>query len=273
MEAKKVLVKFGGSVERDIQAKKNICADIVKLYKLGYEVTVVHGGGKEIDRWLTKVGLESKFYKGLRITDKDTMEIVEMVLAGKVNKDIVSILCSMGGPAIGLCGKDGGMLTAEILKPIDENGQPVDIGYVGTIVDVDTKAVKLLMDNGFISVIAPIGNDKDGNYVNINADYVAANIAAKLDVDNLVFLTDVDGVYKNYNKEGMSLLDKITVAEVSDCIAAGFISDGMIPKIDCCLEAIKKGVRKVSIINGSKEGVLIQKILENSGVGTTIIKE
>lgn len=257
-----VVVKYGGSAMVDDRIKETVIEDIVLMKLVGFKPVIVHGGGKEINNLLDKVGIESKFSNGLRVTDSDTMEVVEMVLSGKVNKDIVQLIQNHDINAVGISGKDGKTLK---VKKVMQNGN--DIGFVGEITQVNTKLILSLLDNDFIPVIAPIGTDDKGQTYNINADYAASAIAGALESEKLLFLTDVEGVLRDV-KDKDSLMSKLTLEDVDNLIAEGVISGGMIPKVDCCVEGIKKGVKNVHILDGRVEHCLLLEVFTKAGVGT-----
>ena len=231
---------------------------------VGMKPVIVHGGGKDISNFLNRLGIESKFVNGLRVTDGETMEVAEMVLAGKLNKQIVTDIGLHGVKAVGITGKDGNTVYAE---KIDKDG--VDYGYVGNVIAVDPSLIKSLIDNDFIPVIAPIGKDDDGQSYNINADYMAVAIAGSLEAEKLVFLTDVAGVLKDVNDPD-SLMSFMNASEVPGLIADGTISGGMIPKVECCMEAVKQGVNNVHILDGRVEHCLILELFTTKGIGTMI---
>ncbi|MGL4799760.1 MAG: acetylglutamate kinase [Cellulosilyticaceae bacterium] len=262
-----VVVKYGGSAMLDPQINSTIVQDIVLMKLVGLRPIIVHGGGPEINSMLQKVGIESSFIDGLRVTTKETVEVVEMVLAGKVNKNIVSMIHTEGGKAVGITGKDGGLLQA---KKMNKNGK--DLGYVGEIVEVNTEIINTLIDNSFIPIISPIGTDKEGNTYNINADYAAVAIAAALKAQKLVFLTDVEGVLKDKD-DSSSLISYLSKAEALRYIEDGTIAGGMIPKVECCIEAIDQGVKMVHILDGRVQHALILEIYTHSGIGTMLYKE
>lgn len=262
-----VVIKYGGSAMLDPEINKTIIQDIVLLKLVGLKPVIVHGGGPEINNMLKRLNIESKFIDGLRVTTKEVMEVVEMVLAGKVNKQIVQMISEQGGCAVGLTGKDGRILRAEKLI---KNG--VDLGFVGDIKKVNTKLIKTLIDDGFIPVISPIGADKEGNTYNINADYAAVAIAAGLQAQKLVFLTDVEGVLKDKD-DSTSLIPFLNNEEAENYIEDGTIAGGMIPKVECCMEAIKEGVPMVHILDGRKKHALILEIYTPNGIGTMMYKK
>ena len=236
-------------------------SDIVLLGLVGIKVVLVHGGGPEISEMLKKVGIESRFVGGLRYTDADTAEIVRMVLAGKVNKSLVSSLQHHGGSALGLCGSDGQMLKVKKLEAEE------DLGFVGEITGVNVKPITDALDCGFIPVIATVATDSDGQVYNINADTAAARIAAALGAENLILMTDIKGLLRDKNDES-TLIPHVNVSEVPFLIKQGIISGGMIPKIECCVEAVRRGVTKTCIIDGRIPHSILIEILSNEGVGT-----
>lgn len=263
---KTVVIKYGGSALINPKIKETLIKDIALMKLVGMHPVIVHGGGPDINSFLDKMHIESKFINGLRVTDKDTMEIVEMVLAGKLNKSIVTDIESQGVKAVGISGKDGGILMA---KKIEKNG--VDYGCVGDIDTVDPSLIQSLICNDFIPVIAPIAKDLEGNTYNINADYAAVAIAGALKAEKLVFLTDVEGVLKDVN-DSDSIMSFIQADKVHDLIEDGTISGGMIPKVECCMAAVEKGVNNVHILDGRVEHCLILEIFTPEGIGTMIEK-
>ena len=268
---KTIVVKYGGNAMTDETLRESVMGDLVLLRLIGVNVVLVHGGGPHIQEILNKVGKESKFLNGLRVTDEETMEIVEMVLSGKVNKGIVSDINKYGGKAVGLSGKDGNMVFVE-KKFVEVDGEKVDIGFVGEIKEINTEVIKLLESNDTIPVISSIGVDKNGQTYNINADYVAGAIAGKLQADRLIFLTDVDGILLDYNDK-QTLIDEIDVEKVNDLIERGIISGGMLPKVTTCLNAIENGVENVVILNGKLEHSVILELFTVEGAGTLIKKD
>ncbi|MBQ2752947.1 MAG: acetylglutamate kinase [Firmicutes bacterium] len=261
---KTVVVKYGGSALINPEIKDTIIKDIALMKLVGMHPVVVHGGGPDINDFLKRMEIQSKFIDGIRVTDDETMEIVEMVLAGKLNKSIVTEICRCGVKAVGISGKDGNTVKA---KKIEKNG--VDYGNVGDVVNVDPGLIQSLIENDFIPVIAPIGKDDMGNTYNINADYMAVAVAGALKAQKLVFLTDVEGVLKDVH-DPSSVLSFIKVDEVQGLKDDGTISGGMIPKVDCCLEAVEKGVGHVHILDGRVEHCLILEIFTPEGIGTMI---
>lgn len=259
---KTVVIKYGGSIMSNPTLEDLLVKDIVLMKLIGINPVIIHGGGNEITSTLTKLGIKSSFIDGLRITDKQTMEVAEMVLQGKINKKIVNKIQIAGGEAVGISGIDNNTF---IVNKKLINGK--DIGYVGEIKKTNTKLISTLIDNNFIPVIAPIGTDLEGNTYNINADYAASATAIALNVEKLVFLTDVEGILKDIN-DSNSLLSVITVKDSENLIKSGVIHSGMIPKIENCIQAIKKGVNRVHIIDGRAPHSLLFEIFTDSGIGT-----
>ena len=267
---KTIVIKYGGSAMVNPAAREQFIQDIVLMKYVGINPVIVHGGGPEINEMLQKIGKESKFIDGNRVTDEETVEIVEMVLSGKVNKGIVADINKYGGKAAGLSGKDGNMVFVE-KKFAEVDGEKIDIGFVGEIKEINTEVIKLLEPNDVIPVISSIGVDKNGQTYNINADYVAGAIAGKLQADRLVFLTDVDGILLDYNNK-QTLIDEIDVEKVNKLIVRELISGGMLPKVTTCLEAIENGVENVVILNGKLEHSLLLELFTEEGAGTLIKK-
>ena len=267
---KMIVIKYGGSAMVNPVAREQFIQDIVLMKYVGINPVIVHGGGSEINEMLQKIGKESRFIDGNRVTDEETVEIVEMVLSGKVNKGIVADINKYGGKAVGLSGKDGNMVFVE-KKFAEVDGEKIDIGFVGEIKEINTEVIKLLESNDVIPVISSIGVDKNGQTYNINADYVAGTIAGKLQADRLVFLTDVDGILLDYNNK-QTLIDEIDVEKVNDLIERRIISGGMLPKVTTCLDAIENGVENVVILNGKLEHSLLLELFTEEGAGTLIKK-
>ncbi|MDE7194375.1 MAG: acetylglutamate kinase [Oscillospiraceae bacterium] len=257
-----VVVKYGGNAMTNEVLKQAVMEDVVLLSLLGIKVVLVHGGGPEINAMLAKTGKESKFVNGLRYTDEETVDIVQMVLAGKVNKDLVSMLESHNGSAVGLCGLDGNMIEAEMLDP--------ELGFVGNITAVNPKIIQNSLDNGYIPVISTIGRGKDGTVYNINADTAAARIAAEMKAANLILLTDIKGLLEDKDDEN-TIIRTVGVSEVPYLKKQGIISGGMIPKIDCCVEAVRRGVHKTNIIDGRIPHSILVELLTDTGAGTMIV--
>ncbi len=268
-----IVVKYGGNAMVDENLKKNFALDIILMKYVGLNPVVVHGGGPQIGSFLKSLSIESQFVDGMRVTDQQTMDVVEMVLAGKVNKEIVSLINQHGGLSVGLSGKDGKLLIARKMKYMRDKGdnQPpeiIDIGMVGEIEKINNKVLLSLIENQFIPVIAPVGVGEGGKTYNINADLVAGGIAASLKARKLILLTDTEGVLDK-NKE---LISSIRVDEVGELIKDGTIKGGMIPKVNCCLEALASGVNKAHIIDGRKEHAILLEIFTKGGIGTEIVK-
>jgi len=259
---KTVVVKYGGSAMVDSKIKEMMMQDIALFKLIGVNIVLVHGGGPFINKMLDRMSIEPKFIEGLRVTDSDTMEVVEMVLSGKINKEIVNDIQKLGLKATGISGKDGMTLRAEKLM---KNG--LDLGYVGSIVDVDTGLIDSLLDSGQIPVVAPVGRDSEGNTYNINADYAAVSIAAALKAQKLVFVTDVRGVMEDVENPD-SLISLMSVEQAKDKIEEGIISGGMIPKVECCIDAVESGVETVHIIDGRVEHSMLLEIFTQDGIGT-----
>ena len=254
-----VVVKYGGNAMINQQLKNAVMRDIVLLWQIGIKVVLVHGGGPEISETLKKMNIPSEFVGGLRKTDRETVNVVQMVLSGKVNKDLVNLIENSGGKAFGLCGIDGHMIEASVL---DEK-----LGYVGEITKIDVRPVTDTLAAGYIPVISTVGCDKDGNVYNINADTVAARIAGVLKANCLISMTDIRGILRDKNDES-SLIPVVHVSEAPQLMREGIISGGMIPKIDCCVEAIRRGVEKVFILDGRVPHAILIEILSDEGLGT-----
>lgn len=261
-----IVVKYGGSAMSNEELQKNVIKDVTLLKLVGFKPIIVHGGGKEISRWVGKVGKEPKFINGLRVTDDETMEIAEMVL-GKVNKSLVSMVQELGVNAIGISGKDGGLLTVD--KKYSD-GQ--DIGFVGDIKKVDPKILYDLLERDFLPIIAPIGLDDEFHTYNINADDAACAIAKAIGADKLVFLTDIEGLYKDINDKD-SFISRIKASEADELITEGWIGGGMLPKLNNCTSAIKNGVDRVHILDGRIPHCLLLEIFTDHGVGTVILRD
>lgn len=256
-----VVIKYGGNAMTNEELKNDVMSDIVLLNLVGIKTVLVHGGGPEINEMLKRVGIESKFINGLRYTDQATVDIVKMVLAGKVNKELVSLLALHKGKALGLCGIDGQMLMAHKM-----DGE-YDLGFVGEIDKVNTKPITDALDNGYVPVIATVACDENGQTYNINADTAASRIAAELKAENLVLMTDIRGLLRDKD-DPSTLIPKVQVSEVPFMKRQGIISGGMIPKIDCCVEAVRRGVHKTCIIDGRVPHSILIELLSNEGIGT-----
>jgi len=267
---KTVVIKYGGNAMINDELKNSVMEDITLLKYIGMNPVVVHGGGPEINKALDKFEIKTQFINGLRVTDSSTMEIAQMVLVGKTNKEIVSLLNKMGGKAIGLCGIDGNLIECEQYKTTVD-GKDVDLGYVGKITKINSKLIELIAKDEYIPVVAPIGVGKDGQSYNINADTVAGEIAAALKAEKLILLTDIEGV--KINKDSDEIIPALTAAEAHDLINKKVIDGGMIPKVLGCIEALDNGVGRTHIIDGRIPHCLLLEIFTNKGIGTMIMKE
>ena len=263
---KVIVVKYGGSAMVDEELKRNVIKDVVLLKLVGFKPIIVHGGGKEISSWVGKVGKEAKFVNGLRVTDKETMEIAEMVL-GKVNKELVTLVESLGVKAIGISGKDGGLL--KVNKKLSQ-GQ--DIGYVGDIKEVNPAILNELLEKDFLPIVCPVGLGDDFATYNINADDAACAIARAMKAEKLAFLTDIEGVYRD-PEDTSSLISELFVNEAKALIENGNVGGGMIPKLQNCIDAIESGVNRVHILDGRIQHCLLLEIFTNKGIGTAILRE
>lgn len=268
-----VVIKYGGRAMVSEELERGVITDCILLKLVGIHPVVVHGGGKAIDNMLGRLGKKTGFVRGQRVTDEETMEIVEMVLAGKVNKEIVALINQLGGKGIGLCGKDAGLITArKKVIPAPPGEDPVDLGCVGEVERINPDIIETVKNEGYIPVIAPIGVGDDGKSYNINADYVAGAVAAALKANKLVLLTDVEGIFADRSDPG-SLLSVITVDEVPDLIARGIIAGGMIPKVECCVHALQNGVGRTHIIDGRTLHSILLEVFTDEGVGTMVVRE
>lgn len=265
---KTVVVKYGGAAMEEERLKEAVAQDVILMRYVGMQPVVVHGGGPQIGRAMEKVGLKPQFVRGLRVTDRETMRIVEMVLVGEINQEIVALINRLGGSAIGLSGKDGGLIRARKAPPAREKEEEVDLGLVGEVDSVDPRAIRTLEEAGFIPVIAPTGVDGQGVTYNINADLAAGAIAAALSAEKLVVLTDTDGIL---DKRGR-LLSTLSRREVERLIREGTIDRGMLPKIQACLTALEGKVHKAHIINGTVPHALLLEIFTEAGVGTEVVQ-
>ena len=261
---KVVVVKYGGNAMINEELKMSVMRDIVLLNLIGVKVVLVHGGGPEISEMLKKIGKQSVFVDGLRYTDEETAEVVRMVLAGKINKSLVNRLEMIGGKALGLCGIDGHMMKCE--------KESEKLGYVGRIVQMDTRVITDALDKGYIPVVSTVGYDDEGHIYNVNADTASAVIAGALKATSLILMTDTAGVLRDKDDEA-SLIEKIYVSDIPSLIKRGIISGGMIPKIECCREAIRRGVKKVFIIDGRVEHSILVETLSDRGIGTMFVNE
>ena len=261
---KVIVVKYGGNAMVDEHLKQQVMRDIVLLWLIGVKVVLVHGGGPEISGMMSRLGKEVAFVDGLRVTDKETADIVQMVLAGKVNKTLVTLLEKHGGYAMGISGMDGHLIEA---APKDKR-----LGYVGEIVAVNAQPIQDLLEKGYIPVVSTLGIDRDGNTYNINGDTAAAFIAGALGAERLIMMTDIAGVLRDKN-DPSTLIPDITVAEAAALKEEGIISGGMIPKVDCCITAIAQGVRKVVIMDGRVPHAILMEMLTDEGAGTMVMQE
>lgn len=259
-----IVVKYGGSAMSNAELQKNVIKDVTLLKLVGFKPIIVHGGGKEISRWVGKVGKEAQFVNGLRVTDDETMEIAEMVLS-KVNKSLVTMVQELGVKAVGVSGKDGGLLTVE-KKYAD--GQ--DIGYVGEVREVNPKILFDLLEKDFLPIVAPIGLDEHFQTYNINADDAACAIAKAVSAEKLAFLTDIEGLYRDINDKS-SFISRLTAKQAQELLDQGFIGGGMLPKLNNCISAIENGVNRVHILDGRIAHCLLLEIFTNHGIGTAII--
>ena len=258
---KTVVIKYGGNAMINEELKSAVMSDLVLMQLVGINVVLVHGGGPEISSMLKAVGKESKFENGMRVTDAETIDIVQQVLAGKVNKSLVQLLESHGGRAIGLCGLDGRMLMAEKLVT------SADLGFVGEIKEVNAAPLEMVMSNGYIPIVATVAGGYDGSVYNINADLAAAQIAAKIGAKKLILMTDIRGLLRDVNDD-KSLISVVNVSEVPMLKREGIIKGGMIPKIDCCVEAVRNGVNRAHIIDGRLEHSILLELFSDEGIGT-----
>ncbi len=257
-----IVVKYGGNAMINEELKQAVMGDIVLLSLIGIKVVLVHGGGPEITEMLSKIGKKTEFIDGLRVTDKETVDIVQMVLAGKINKNLVNLIQNNGGKAIGLCGIDGHMIKAEKL---DEK-----LGFVGNITDVNVQPILDLLEKGYIPVVSTVGYDNDGNVYNINADTAAARIAASVKAESLISMTDIAGILRDKD-DPSTLISKMCVSDAPNLVKEGIISGGMIPKVNCCTEAIRRGVKKVFIIDGRIPHSILIETLTDEGIGTMFV--
>ena len=261
-----IVVKYGGSAMTNIELQKKVIEDVVLLKLVGFKPIIVHGGGKEISRWVDKVGKTPEFVNGLRVTDAETMEIAEMVL-NKVNKSLVAMVQELGVKAVGISGKDGGLLRVN-----KKYADGKDIGFVGDIKEVNAKVIYDLLSNDFLPIVSPIGIDDEYNTYNINADDAACAIASALGADKLVFLTDVEGLYRDFNDKS-TFMGRLTVSEADSLIDSGVIGGGMLPKLTNCTNAIKSGVNRVHILDGRVPHSLLLEIFTKNGFGTAIVAD
>ncbi len=270
-EGKRIVIKLGGHAMVEPGLKRAFAKDVILLRAVGIRPVVVHGGGPQIGEVLRKMGKESRFFQGMRITDDETMDVVEMVLGGKVNKEIVGLINREGGRAVGLSGKDGLLIRARkldvsTLPGLEKAPELIDLGKVGEVEDVDPSVIRSLEEEGFIPVIAPVGVGPDGESYNINADLVASAMAAALGAEKLILLTDVEGLLDPQGR----LISSLDTAEAMAALEEGIVQGGMIPKLQCCIQALKGGVGKAHIIDGRKEHAVLLEIFTDEGIGTQI---
>lgn len=261
-----IVVKYGGSAMSDEELQRNVIKDVTLLKLVGFKPIIVHGGGKEISRWVGKMGKEAEFVNGLRVTDEETMEIAEMVLS-KVNKNLVTMVQELGVKAVGISGKDAGLLKVD-----KKYSDGLDIGFVGDIKEVDPEVLLNLLEHDFLPIVAPIGLDDDFNTYNINADDAACAIAKAVHAEKLTFLTDIEGVYKD-PADKSTFISRLTVDEAEGLITDGFVGGGMLPKLNNCTTAVREGVHKVHILDGRIPHCILLEIFTNEGVGTEIVLE
>ena len=271
---KTIVIKYGGSAMEQESLKHSVMQDIVLLKYIGMQPVVVHGGGAQISGWMKRIGKEAEFVQGLRVTDRETIEIAEMVLAGAINKEIVSLINQHGGSAVGLCGKDANLIRASkhVARIVDELGgtSTVDLGFVGDIAEVHPEVIIALDQAGYVPVIAPSGVGEDGCTYNINADITAGEIAAALQAEKLILLTNQRGILRKMDDEA-TLISTIKVDDIEQLIAAGVISTGMLPKVEACVTALKHGVKKTHIIDGRISHAILLEVFTSEGIGTEII--
>lgn len=269
-----VVVKYGGNAMINDELKKSVMQDVLMMKSVGIKPIIVHGGGPFITEMMDKLSMESQFEQGLRVTDKETMKVVEMVLAGQVNKEIVDQFNQIGGQAVGLSGKDGRLIKAKkkYLKQTTDDGEVelVDIGYVGEVEAINTDVIEMLVKNDFVPVISSVGVDEKGDTYNINADYVAGEIAAAVNADKFILLTDTVGVLED-GSDDETLISELTINETKDLIQSGVIQGGMVPKVECCIFALENGVPQAHIVDGRLSHSLLLELFFDAGIGTMFI--
>ncbi len=258
-----VVVKYGGAAMKDGTLKASVVRDIVFMAYVGIRPVVVHGGGPEINTWLTKLNIEPQFKDGLRVTDAQTMDVVEMVLVGRVNKELVSLINQAGGQAVGLCGKDGNLITAR-------SQGDADVGFVGDVTNIEPGLVKALVEDGYIPVISSVASDDTGQAYNINADTVAGELAAALHAEKLILLTDTRGILRDY-QDPSTLIPKLDIREARQLIEDGIVAGGMIPKVKCCVRSLAQGVGATHILDGRINHSLLLEIFSDTGIGSMIV--
>ncbi|MEM6521765.1 MAG: acetylglutamate kinase, partial [Cyanobacteria bacterium P01_C01_bin.70] len=258
-----MVIKYGGAAMKDDILKASVVRDIVFMYCVGIRPVVVHGGGPEINTWLTKLNIEPQFKDGLRVTDAQTMDVVEMVLVGRVNKELVSLINQAGGAAVGLCGKDGNLITAR-------SQGDADVGFVGEVTNIEPGLIKALVADGYIPVISSVASDPTGQAYNINADTVAGELAAALNAEKLVLLTDTRGILHNY-KDPSTLIPKLDIKQARQLMEAGIVAGGMIPKVQCCVRSLAQGVGAAHILDGRINHALLLEIFSDTGIGSMLV--
>lgn len=258
-----IVVKYGGAAMKDAHLKETVIRDIVFLACVGLRPVVVHGGGPEINSWLDKLGIEPQFKNGLRVTDAATMDVVEMVLVGRVNKELVSLINQAGGKAVGLCGKDGNLIRA---RPQGDLG----IGFVGEVMATDVKLLESLVENGYIPIVSSVAADETGQAYNINADTVAGELSAALGAEKMILMTDTAGILRDY-KDPSTLIAKVDIQQARDLIETGVVGGGMIPKVNCCVRSLAQGVKAAHIIDGRIPHALLLEIFTDAGIGSMIV--
>ena len=260
---KTLVIKYGGAAMKDSNLKAKVISDIVFMSCVGIRPVVVHGGGPEINSWLTKMNIEPQFHNGLRVTDAETMDVVEMVLVGRVNKELASLINQAGGSAVGICGKDANLITA---RPEGTDG----LGFVGEVTSINANLISTLVENNYIPVVSSVATDENGQAYNINADTVAGEIAAALGAEKLILLTDTAGILQDYHNPS-TLIDRLDISQARDLVKTGVVSGGMIPKVSCCVRSLAQGVRAAHIIDGRVPHALLLEIFTNAGVGSMIM--
>ncbi|MFA5527777.1 MAG: acetylglutamate kinase [Peptostreptococcales bacterium] len=265
---KTFVIKYGGSIMNNEAAKKAFIEDVVLLKLVGINIVIVHGGGPDISSMLKKLDIGTQFINGLRVTDEATMEVVEMVLSGKINKDLVGEFCKHGMHCMGISGRDSNLIIAKKMYTFI-NEEKIDIGYVGEVEKINIHVINDMISKGYVPVVSPVGADDAGNIYNINADYVAGAIASELKAEKFILLSDIEGLYRDLEDKS-SFISEVTSLEIQQYIHEGIISGGMIPKMECCIDAIKNGVQDVHVISGKNEHSLLLEIFTDSGSGTMI---
>lgn len=272
---KTIVIKYGGHAMLNDELKEAVMQDVILMKLVGMHPIIVHGGGPEINEMLGRLDIKSSFIQGMRVTDEETMEIVEMVLVGKVNKEIVSLINHHGGKAVGFSGEDGKLIEAvkKVIKPLEigDTDESMDLGYVGDVKQINPEIIHTVIGQGYIPVIAPTGTGEDGQSYNINADYVAGELAGALKADKLVLLTDVEGIFANYEDKS-TLISSLQVDDIPELITRKAIDGGMIPKVECCIKALEAGVEKTHIIDGRLPHSILLEIFTDEGIGTEVVQ-